>query len=319
VDDRARRVQLAAVSLAVALAVLGLTGCSFDHDDAPSPAPLPLPRTEVSGTRWNGDIAVAGGFVADGSASNRADLYSVKRNRWRPLPKLPIKVHHSALAVLGDRLYLVGGYTTVDGQWQPSPRVLSLGDGDGRWRNEPPMPAGRGAHAVVALGGRLIAVGGVVGGAATNTTAVFDGKAWRDGPAFGRPREHLAAASTRDRVFVIAGRAPDNFTDVESWDGVAPAWQSEPPLNDSRAGIGADAIGGMPCVAGGEAPSGTIASVECLQDGRWERLASLRHPRHGLVVVAVGNDLHVIGGGPKPGLTVSATHEVLRIPEVFDL
>jgi hypothetical protein len=30
-------------------------------------------------------------------------------------------------------------------------------------------------------------------------------------------------------------------------------------------------------------------------------------------MLAVGNDLHVIGGGPQPGLFVSAAHEVLEL------
>jgi len=42
-------------------------------------------------------------------------------------------------------------------------------------------------------------------------------------------------------------------------------------------------------------------------------VATLRVPRHGLAVVALGTRLHVIGGGPQPGLTVSPAHEVFDI------
>jgi hypothetical protein len=67
----------------------------------------------------------------------------------------------------------------------------------------------------------------------------------------------------------------------------------------------------MPCVAGGEEPAGTIESVECLVDGGWRTVATLDTPRHGLAVVTVGGVLHVLGGGPEPGLTVSDAHEVI--------
>ena len=180
---------------------------------------------------------------------------------------------------------------------------------------EPSLPAARGAHAVAALGDRLIVAGGVIGGQPSATTAVFDAViGWRDGPPLRRAREHLAAAAAQGRVYVIAGRAGgENFTDVDSWDGAISAWRAEQSLNDSRGGIGAATVAGRPCVAGGEETAGTIASVECLDGVGWRHVTRLRAPRHGLAVVALGDDLHVIGGGPRPGLTVSRTHEVLDL------
>jgi hypothetical protein len=140
------------------------------------------------------------------------------------------------------------------------------------------------------------------------------GSGWRAGPEMQRPREHLTATAAGGRVYVIAGRANGvNFTDVESWDGSAAHWWNEPPLNDSRGGIGAATIKGAPCVAGGEETGGTIESVECLRGGTWQEVARLASPRHGLAVVALRDKLHVIGGGEEPGLFVSRAHEVLSL------
>ncbi len=66
-------------------------------------------------------------------------------------------------------------------------------------------------------------------------------------------------------------------------------------------------------MAGGEEPAGTIASVECLVGDRWERVARLAVPRHGLAVAGLDGRLHVIGGGPQPGLFVSPAHEVVSV------
>jgi hypothetical protein len=314
VDERPRRRQLRALPVGVALFVV-LAACSGGKSNEPWPAPMPLARTEVAGASWHGDIAVVGGLTADGAASDRADLYGAFTNRWGPLPHLPIALHHTAVALL-DRLYVVGGYTMRGKDWVASDRAFSLGHGEPAWREEPSLPAGRAAHAAVSLNGTLIAVGGVVGGTATNTTVVFSpDRGWRDGPPLAKAREHLAAAVANGRVYAIAGRVGgQNFVDVESWDGAeGGAWRAEPPLNDSRGGIGASTMDGRPCVAGGEQAAGTIASIECLEGGKWRRVAKLAHPRHGLVVVTVGSRLHVIGGGQRPGLTVSAIHEALEL------
>ncbi|HZN16263.1 MAG TPA: kelch repeat-containing protein [Acidimicrobiales bacterium] len=296
-----------------------LVGCAAACSSAKTapPAPMPDARTEIAGTAWHGDIVVVGGMTASGTASRRADLYNAFNNTWSPVAPLPIAVHHAGVALL-DRLYVVGGYTMENGHWAASARVFSLGHGDAAWTEEPPLPEPRGALAVAAVGGRLIVAGGVVGGQPTASTAVFSpGTGWRAGPTLARAREHLAATAAGGRAYVIAGRVGgDNFTDVESWDGVDPTgWRREPSLNDSRGGIAAATVDNRPCVAGGEESTGTIASIECLERGRWRRVARMARARHGLVAATVGAQLHVIGGGTKPGLTVSDAHEVFALDD----
>jgi hypothetical protein len=302
------------------LAVIALLGaCSSKSDNvratADVPAQMPLARTEVAGTQWLADrIVVLGGLTKDGLASARADMYRPASNRWTRLPDMPVALHHTAAVEFLARVFVVGGYTIANGQWTESARVISLGPNEKTWREESPLPAARGAHAAVPLRNHIVVVGGVSQGKVAATTAVYTPETgWAAGPEMQRPREHLAAAVAQDRVYAIGGRADGvNFRDVESWDGRASHWWNEPSLNDSRGGIGAATLAGIPCVAGGEETAGTIASVECLRRGMWRRAATLKVPRHGLAVVALQDKLHVIGGGPQPGLFVSRAHEVLR-------
>lgn len=303
--------------------VLVVTACSSSGEPPRSPfvpatgepAELPEPRTEVAGATWGGRIAVAGGLTADARASSRFDLYVPQTNAWEAGPPLPVPLHHLGLATLGDRLYLVGGYTnTANGEWIGQSAVYSLGPGDATWRAEPSLTKPRGSPGVAALNGRLVVTGGVTGEVTASTETWSPGDlAWRPGPDLKERREHLAMAATGGRVYAIAGRAPDNLRSVESWDGREAAWRSETSVNDARSGIAAAAVGDKVCVAGGEGPQGTIPSVECLSDGRWQKVASLRLPRHGLAVAALGAQLHLIAGGPQPGLFVSPAHEVIAV------
>lgn len=281
-------------------------------------APLPAPeRTEVVGAYWDGKIAVLGGLLEDDTPSNQLDLYAPATDRWSTGPQLPLPLHHAGAGVLGGRLYVVGGYTGTAGAWTPVAAVHSLGPGESQWRAEPPLGGTRGALAVASLDNALVAVGGVGSGEATTEILQAGATAWRTGPAMGTPREHLAATAAGGRVYAIAGRLhtlESNRDSSESFAPGEPRWRQEPKLNDSRGGIGGAAPGGRPCVAGGEAPGGrTIESVECLKDDVWVRVATLEVPRHGVAVVAVDNRLHVIGGGPKPGLFVSDVHEVFDL------
>lgn len=319
--------------VAAALVLAGLGGCTDEtgSDRAPAsaaagagdpgaPAELPVPRTEVAGAAWQGGLVVAGGLTADGAASALVHTYDADEERWEEAPALPVPLHHAAMAVAAGRLYVAGGYTNGPGQeWKAQAGVRSLGPGEDGWRDEPPLPAGpRGALGLAAAGTVLVAAGGEVGGAAVGTTEVFDTRArtWRAGPALALGREHLAVAAAGARVFAVAGRAQGrgNFTAVESFDPATDrAWRAEPDLADPRGGIGAAAVDGRMCVAGGEEEAGTIASVECLDGGRWTRAARLGRPRHGLAVMALDGRLHVVAGGEQPGLSVSGAHESLDV------
>jgi hypothetical protein len=171
----------------------------------------------------------------------------------------------------------------------------------------------------------LVAVGGVAGPDLVRTEILELGAtSWKRGPNLTTPREHLAATYSNGRIYAIGGRAAtleSNRDSVESWAPGEAAWRAEPKLNHSRGGIGAHTPGqgtpgfgssdGVPCVAGGEAPGDrTIAEVECLKEDGWKVVAKLEIPRHGLAVVSIDRNLHVIGGGPKPGIHVSDVHEV---------
>jgi hypothetical protein len=290
-------------------------------------APLPAPaRTEVVAARFFHGLAVLGGLTADGSPSAQVDRYFFPTDQWNSLPALPVPLHHAGAGELGDRLYVVGGYTgTAGAAWTPVAEVWSLGNEEEQWRREPPLSAPRGALAVASLPDALVAVGGVAGPDLVRTEILESGAtSWRRGPDLSVPREHLAATYYDGRVYAIGGRAgalETNLDSVESWAPGESAWRPEPKLNHSRGGIAAATVkqggrdfgysGGVPCVAGGEEPGDrTIPEVECLYKGAWKVVGRLDVPRHGLAVAAPDAQLHVIGGGPKPGLHVSDVHEM---------
>jgi N-acetylneuraminic acid mutarotase len=281
---------------------------------APLPAP---PRTELVGANWNGRIAVAGGMTQDGQPSAQVDVYDPATDTWSRAPDLPVALHHAGAGALGDRLFVVGGYSGATPV--PQAGVYSLGPEPGAtWRMEPPLAGPRAALAVASDGKRLVAVGGV-GTGDTRRTEILEAGAssWRAGPDLAVQREHLAATFAGGRAYAIAGRMGSLESNRDSVESLAPgdaSWRTEPKLNHSRGGIGAASPGGRACVAGGEEPGGrTVPTVECLSGGTWKVVGELEVPRHGLAVVAVGNRLHVIGGGPHPGLFVSDAHEVFEL------
>ncbi len=292
---------------------------------APSATPVPQARTEVAAARLGDQILVIGGLLADGSPTDRVDRYDLKTGRWSDGPAMPAPLHHAGAAEFGGRLFVAGGYVVgPTSAWSETDQVWSLGPDDGTWKAEPSLGHRRGALGLAATTSRLVAFGGTSDGQVVDTVEVYragtDG--WRPAPPMSMAREHTAAATAGGRVYAIAGRSggiDTNVVAVESFDPAAfnGGWRKEPALAVPRGGIAAATVGDTICVAGGEEPTGTIASVECLLDGAWRAVGDLAEPRHGLGVVA-GDDgrIHVLAGGPQPGLFVSIAHEILQILEV---
>ena len=325
-----RLVRWSFVMVAVGLTVVA-AACSPDRtEEAPprspgsarSSAPVPEARTEVGATRVGDRVYVIGGLRAGTEgATDRVDVYDLAGDTWSEGPPLPRPLHHAGVTTFRGRVVVAGGYVTDGGAWVETDDVWSLGTGERSWRAEPPLLAARGALGLAATADRLLAFGGTSAGQVVATAEVlFAGAdAWRTAPPLRQPREHLAAASAGGRIYAIGGRVgglDTNLTSVESIQlhAFAAEWRPEPALTVPRGGTAATSVDGEICVAGGEAPAGTIAEVECLRGGAWRTVAALSEPRHGLGVVAGAERmLHVLGGGPQPGLTVSAAHEVVAV------
>ena len=272
----------------------------------------------MAGATLGPTIVVVGGLTAEGDASDLVHLYDAEAGRWRRGPSLPAALHHVGLAALGDRVWLAGGYRTgPGGAWVPQSATFSLALGESAWRPEPPLAEPRGGLALAALAGTLVAIGGTTPTGIATSVELFvpADRAWKAGPPLSQAREHLAAASASGRVYAIAGRLgslESNLASVESW-APGEAWRPEPALNHPRGGTSAAEVAGTVCVAGGEETRGTIPSVECLRTGEWRVTGNLDVPRHGLAVAGLGSQLHVIAGGPSPGLSVSGEHEVIPV------
>jgi N-acetylneuraminic acid mutarotase len=300
------------VVLAAALVFAAAGAAAPEWRSEPS---LGLARTEVAATVVNGRIAVAGGFLQDGSSSPQVDLYNPASRSWGRLPDLPLGVNHAMATAYRGRLYVVGGYSRRGIVVREAFELVR-----GRWRQLPKMPEGRAAAGAAVVGGRLYVVGGVsLPGRLAQRALVFDIARRRWSTIVGpQPREHLAAVALGGKVYALAGRLAgidSNLATLQSYTPGARRWATLPAVPDPRGGTAVAAIGRELVSIGGEAPNGTIASVFAYDVDRrsWRRLPDLPTPRHGLGAVTFNGRVWAISGGERPGLFVSTVVESLSV------
>ncbi len=288
-------------------------------------APAPSKRTEVAAAVLNDKIYLVGGFneptlsnIARLAVSDAVEVYDPRSDGWTTAAPLPTRLHHTATAVLGGRLYVIGGFTTgFLSLWNPVNSAYRYDPATDRWEALPAMPTVRGALGVATIGGRLYAVGGIGEQGNSDAVEAYDPSTntWSRKASLPTPRDHLAVAVVGDRLYAIGGRVNGSYSHnlavVEVYDPHADAWQPAASLPTARSGIAAGVIGDTIYVVGGEAPEGTFDTNEAysVSADRWDSAPPLPTARHGLGAAVIGEHLYVIAGGPTPGGSFSNVNE----------
>lgn len=184
-----------------------------------------------------GKLYRVGGFSAlnkEGEERNLVSQDSVacfdpKTKTWKDLPALPEPRSSHDAAVLGDKLYVVGGWTLQgkkESQWHDTAYVLDLTAEQPQWKPLPKPDFRRRALSVAAHNGKIYAIGGMnEKGKPSTRVDVFDPKTgeWSEGPSLhGEPIEGFGNSSfaVNGRLYVstIKGRLQRLSEDGKSWE-----------------------------------------------------------------------------------------------------
>lgn len=88
-------------------------------------APMLQPQAELAAVALDGRVYVMGGWGSGGSDSpfTVVQIYDVARNQWSDGTPLTQAVHHAGAAVVGGKIYLIGGYHNTFRQRSPTNTV----------------------------------------------------------------------------------------------------------------------------------------------------------------------------------------------------
>ncbi|MCA9075218.1 MAG: hypothetical protein KDA93_09315 [Planctomycetaceae bacterium] len=144
----------------------------------------------------SGKLYRIGGFTAKNEEGEDHDLWSQdsvasfdpQTGEWTDLPPLPEPRSSHDAAVVGDTIYVAGGWTLAgdnDNVWQETGWAMDLSQNSLEWKPLPSVPFKRRAVALAAHQDKLYVIGGMQEeGGPTTKTAIFDPTqgTWSDGP-----------------------------------------------------------------------------------------------------------------------------------------
>jgi len=225
---------------------------------------------------------------------------------------MPAVASHAGSAVLNGKIYVVGGFV-ANVHVGAMNRVFEYDPAADRWRALAPLAAPRGSPGVVAVNGKIHAIGGRDPERKTVTThEIYDPVAntWSMASPLPLARDHFGVAVAAGRIHVFGGRTDatvDNTTRHDVYDPATNRWTTAAPLVTARSAGATFSLGGRIVYAGGECKdagaSVTFTEVEAYdpRTNQWMTLPPLQPGRHAAAAVAVGEQAYLFGGNTGCG------------------
>jgi hypothetical protein len=299
---------------------------------------LPLAVQEIYPALHGGRVHVAGGFVAENGTiigpTDRHFACDPAKGVWSEQTPLPTPRHHPHLVSFQEHLLAFGGFESLSGDrvWAMQAGGWMLDEDAGNWGNLAALAHPVGEAVTGVLEGRLhIAGGRKPSGSAnanwgdhTDTSEHFVLTSlagnWETAAPLPTPRNSAASGIIDGAWHVVGGRtvAGGNTNAHGVYDAREDRWRTAAPMPQGQGGLAAASLGGRLYAFGGEffqpQPGGVYAEAWCYIPALdvWQAIPDMPSPRHGLGAVAIGDDIHVIGGALGVG-----GRETSALVEVF--
>ena len=233
------------------------------------------------------------------------DVESFDGEQWSAETTLPGQgLNATAASIVGDKLYVLGGFKVVSNQPTDEVQVYDLQTK--QWSLASPMPNPRGGHAAVVLDGRIHLIGG---GNSVSTIAdhsEYDAAAdkWRELAPLPRAEGSPAAVVVDGKIYAIGGRSGfSDFGDVYIYDPATDMWSTGPSI-EPRGTAGAVFYCGGIYLFGGESQSqrknlDDVLRLD-LERNVWETVTSMPDARNFARAVLFMESVYIVGGSTIP-------------------
>ncbi|XP_047521897.1 ring canal kelch homolog [Pieris napi] len=241
-------------------------------------------------------LLVVGGQAP--KAVREVEALELDTGRWGAAAHLPTRRCRAGLAVVGGRLYAVGGFNGTL-------RVRSVDVYDvatDSWSAGPPLTARRSTLGVAAIGQVIYAVGGFDGAAGLGSAEALDPRegAWRPIAGMSTRRSSVGVAVLEGKLYAVGGYDGASrlcLSSVERYDPATDAWEPAEEMSARRSGAGVGVAGGALYAVGGHDGPAVRRSVERYRPAEgWSPAPPMAHARRNAAVAEHRGRLYVVGG-----------------------
>src|SRR5688500_4588643 len=258
--------------------------------------------------------------VQPGPLPSTAPTAAPGSGAWSTLAPMLQPRSEMAIAQLGGRIYVIGGYPPGR---IPSNVVQVYESATNSWSLGPSTPVPLHHSHAVTVNNRLFLIGGEFDGAGTGRPPVYLNTVYELDVAAGTWLPRSAMPTNRsggglgviDGKIYVAGGRPPRGNDFAVYDPDADRWTVLPMLPTGRNHLAVDAIGDKLYVAGGRfddvgSPMTSALEIYDPSSGAWTTGAPMPTARGGVTGVAAAGCLYVIAGEGNLAGPPGMFHEV---------
>jgi len=251
----------ARVAVLLATILLGIAGVAHavTYIVWSTRAPMPTYRDAFGmALAPSGKVYVVGGVYQ--GVSPAVEEYDPLTNSWAARAPLPTPRYRlQAVAASNGRVYAVGGLDNNPVSNQHVATVEEFDPPTNTWTTKAPMSTPRVDFGLVAIGGKIYAVGGSNGVGVLASVEEYDVAAntWTARAPLPIGRNDLGVAVVNGRIYAVGGHqtfAAGPLRDVDEYDPATNAWTAKAPLPAARDRHAAAAANGRVYAIGGSDP-----------------------------------------------------------------
>ena len=219
-------------------------------------------------------------------------------NTWETKAAMPTARKNAAAAVVGGRIYVIGGEYDMGDRWLTV--VDEYNPVSDTWMTKASLPASRRFHTAAAVGGKIYVFGGQNSSFGTvSTTYQYDtaDDSWTTKATMPTARKYAGAAVVDGKIYVIGGRnsMEQHVRTNEEYDPATNTWATRADMPTARQQLGVAELGGKIYAIGGYNDRVENEEYDPVMDS-WSVKSSMPTGRERLGVVSVINRIYAIGG-----------------------
>ncbi|XP_060685290.1 kelch-like protein 28 isoform X1 [Hemiscyllium ocellatum] len=249
-------------------------------------------------------LCAVGGKTGLFATLDSVEMYFPQTDSWTGLAPLSSPRYECGVAVVDQKLYVVGGIATHIQQGINYRKHENLVEGwnpeTNKWTTVERMNECRSTLGVAVLAGELYALGGYDGENYLQSVEKYIPKIkkWQPVAPMGKSRSCFAAAVLDGKLYAIGGYGPAHMNSVERYDPSKDSWEMVAPMADKRINFGVGSMLGFIFVVGGHNGVSHLQSVERYEphQNQWTLCRPMSDPRTGVGAAIVDNYLYVVGG-----------------------
>ncbi len=185
-------------------------------------ASMPTARWHLMAAVAEGKIYAFGGIAGVGNARRVLDVvevYDPAQDRWSSYPVMPIGNSNAGAAVVGSKIYLIGGRIRAgaDASGSATGKVYVCDTSTGKWETGPSLSKERTGLEACVVNGTIYAVGGASRGKSTASVEVLAAGVdeWILVPALRKTRTDHNCAVLGKKIYVVGGASAPSIDGIE--------------------------------------------------------------------------------------------------------